>query len=610
MEYPVTEAPAFLEQMIIYEIATKGFTSPKGPESGTFASLAEKIPYLAELGITGIWLSGHQQCDAKHFYNIWTEYACIRPDRLDESLGSPEDFRQMIACAHEYGIRVFLDVITHGVMKDSPLVEEHPDWFQGGSWGMTDFDWYGGHEDLDQWWVSTWVSYVTEYGIDGYRLDVAHYRNDLWALIRKKAREAGRAIAIIAESGPAIRGVTDVIQHGEALSHNWGRNPSSRLYTNVADYCRDRQERREERYDVEICYMDGTVQTTQANAGLSKTRNLQLTGIEYESVPVQEERLGIAYVNQLGILKVEHVYQKKEIQNVKIRDWEGTTWNSNGEGVLEADYQVEYERRKTALYAKFPLRIQDGQYFVIQMSCHDNGWVGFPEGENPYGIQGSRYVAGYASLLAPGIPIFMAGEEFNADYRPIPWHTPGLFGEGEPGEGRWLYGSWLNWEQLEIPEKTAMLEDMKKLITLRKRFSDFIKPCKMGASQRNFCSVDYQSREALPIPYAYEQDGRFLLVAANPWEDREAEVRFELETLLPEGERYHVCVLFGADERKEGLNQEPLTEKLTGKDGELLCGNVTGDPRELSSRSWIIGRDKQPEGGLLVLYLEPMEEKL
>lgn len=87
--------------------------------------------------------------------------------------------KHLVGCAHAHGMKVFLDVITHGVMKDSPLVEEHPDWFLGGYWGMADYDWYGGHAELDEWWVNTWLWYVTEIGVDGFRLDVSHYRNDL-----------------------------------------------------------------------------------------------------------------------------------------------------------------------------------------------------------------------------------------------------------------------------------------------------------------------------------------------------------------------------------------------------------------------------------------------
>ena len=81
----------------------------------------------------------------------------IEPDKLDPSLGTEEQFRGLIAEAHRRGIKVFLDVITHGLMGNSSVIKEHPDWFQGGSWGMTDFDWNGGHTDLDDWWVNIWT---------------------------------------------------------------------------------------------------------------------------------------------------------------------------------------------------------------------------------------------------------------------------------------------------------------------------------------------------------------------------------------------------------------------------------------------------------------------
>ena len=74
--------PEWARDLVIYEIATKGFTSPNGPESGTFNSLKEKLPYLQDLGINAIWLTGHSLSDPKHFYGIWTQYACIEPDKM------------------------------------------------------------------------------------------------------------------------------------------------------------------------------------------------------------------------------------------------------------------------------------------------------------------------------------------------------------------------------------------------------------------------------------------------------------------------------------------------------------------------------------------------
>ena len=134
------ESPSWTKDLIIYEINPKGFTSPDGPETGTFNSLKEKVPYLHDLGINAIWLSGHSWGDHKHFYNIWTQYACIRPDSIEPTLGTPQEFKEMIAEFHRYDIKVFLDVITHRVMSYSPLVKEKPLWFKGGSWNMTDFD--------------------------------------------------------------------------------------------------------------------------------------------------------------------------------------------------------------------------------------------------------------------------------------------------------------------------------------------------------------------------------------------------------------------------------------------------------------------------------------
>ena len=86
----------------------------------------------------------------------------------------------MIDEAHKHGIKIFLDVITHGVMPESPLVKKHPKWFKGGTWGMIDFDWDAHNKELDDWWVKMYTDYVTEFGVDGYRLDLDIHRPDLW----------------------------------------------------------------------------------------------------------------------------------------------------------------------------------------------------------------------------------------------------------------------------------------------------------------------------------------------------------------------------------------------------------------------------------------------
>ena len=453
---------------------------------------------------------------------------------------------------------------------------------------MRDFDWYGGHADLDAWWVDTWLWYIKEFGIDGYRLDVAHYRNDLWALIRRKAADMGKKIVIIAETGPAIPGVTDILQHGEAVSHNHGLNHSFRMLHDAAGYCRDRQIRANERWEVKIFYEDGTIQDSRDSSwfGKSKVPEVIFEGDVTEKIVCAD---GCAsYRIQKGRLRVENIHDEKRIQNIQVINKAGQVWNSSREGVLEVDYTVEYTKAKNKLTVYFPYRIQDGQFLSVQLSCHDDGWVGFPEEESPYAAKGSRYLAGYTTLLAPAIPVFMSGEEFNADYRPLPQLAPGLYGEGEPGKGRWLYGSWIDWEQLKNPEKAAMLEDMKRIIQISRAHPHLIRPGKMGEKTDRFCPVDYDAEEILPIPYCYREENEVLLIAANPDEEKDVWIRLDLSQILQPESRCRVSILFG---------------EAQGDEAEFVENGIN-----LSEHKWLIRRDKTSRGGLLVLKIEEIRK--
>ena len=110
-----------------------------GDGSGTFASMAKRLPYLQELGVNTIWLAGYCQA-TDHFYGVWSVYATNRPDVLDADLGDEVAFKALLDEAHAHGIKILLDVISHGVLDASSLVSEHPEWFSSRSWGMTDYN--------------------------------------------------------------------------------------------------------------------------------------------------------------------------------------------------------------------------------------------------------------------------------------------------------------------------------------------------------------------------------------------------------------------------------------------------------------------------------------
>jgi len=202
-----TPCPSWLRDCIIYELNPRTFTSPQGDGdgsgSGTFQSLIKKLPYLHSLGINLIWMAGQNECDS-HFSNVWTVYAMRDPRKIDETLGTPNDLKELINAVHRQGMRIIGDVVTHGVTLKSSLLKEHPEWFSGGEWGMADFDYT--NEEFRRWWIDLWTATTLSYGFDGWRLDgpngVSSFADVLgvWDKIAWNCNQQGHPILVMGEN--------------------------------------------------------------------------------------------------------------------------------------------------------------------------------------------------------------------------------------------------------------------------------------------------------------------------------------------------------------------------------------------------------------------------
>jgi isoamylase len=110
---------------VIYELHVRGFTRHPSagltPEkAGTYAGLIEKIPYLADLGITAVELMPVFQfdtSDARTGVNYWgySPVSFFAPHRgyssRQDLLGPIDEFRDMVRALHRAGIEVILDVV-------------------------------------------------------------------------------------------------------------------------------------------------------------------------------------------------------------------------------------------------------------------------------------------------------------------------------------------------------------------------------------------------------------------------------------------------------------------------------------------------------------------
>lgn len=114
-------SPIHTSDTIIYEVHVRGFTksSSSGVSDdarGTFAGLIEKVPYLADLGVTVVELLPVYQYDPDEG-NYWgyMPLNLFSPHQAYVRGRSPEaafdEFRRMVKALHAAGIEVILDVV-------------------------------------------------------------------------------------------------------------------------------------------------------------------------------------------------------------------------------------------------------------------------------------------------------------------------------------------------------------------------------------------------------------------------------------------------------------------------------------------------------------------
>lgn len=84
------------------DMSSPGFNDLYG---GTIKGITEKLPYLKELGISGIYLTPIFLSNSNHKYNTF-DYKTIDPD-----FGTDADMRELADKAHEMGIHLMLDAV-------------------------------------------------------------------------------------------------------------------------------------------------------------------------------------------------------------------------------------------------------------------------------------------------------------------------------------------------------------------------------------------------------------------------------------------------------------------------------------------------------------------
>ena len=96
-----------------YELLVYSFADSNGDGIGDFKGIADKLPYLADLGINGLWLSPVQPASSYHGYDVWDYYGI----RSTYEVGG-YTFEDLIEDASGYDIDILMDLVLNHSGRD------------------------------------------------------------------------------------------------------------------------------------------------------------------------------------------------------------------------------------------------------------------------------------------------------------------------------------------------------------------------------------------------------------------------------------------------------------------------------------------------------------
>lgn len=184
---------------------------------GDLAGITRAIEdgYFTNLGINTIWISpitqnplqGFVEYPAPHRkFSGYHGYWPITLSTIDHRFGDPNELNKMVSEAHDKGMNILLDFVSHHVHQDYAMLKTHPDW-------ITSVDLPGKRKNIrlfDEERLTTWFDiflptfnltipevtemvsdsaafWIKEYKIDGFRHDAAkHVPESYWRVLTKK----------------------------------------------------------------------------------------------------------------------------------------------------------------------------------------------------------------------------------------------------------------------------------------------------------------------------------------------------------------------------------------------------------------------------------------
>ncbi|HEY3762879.1 MAG TPA: alpha-amylase family glycosyl hydrolase [Verrucomicrobiae bacterium] len=259
---PARTSPDWLRSGVIYEIFPRDFS-----QAGNLPGVTAKLDDLKKLGVNILWVMPIQPIGEKarkgEFGSPYSirDYYAINPD-----YGTLDDYKALVAQAHQRGMKVIMDLVANHTAWDSVMMTNHdfykqdsagnvippvPGWSDVAGLNYT-------NPQLRAYMIAMMKYWVQTCDIDGFRCDVAYMvPTDFWEQARTELEKIKPDIMMLAEASkpelftnafdidydwPLLGTMNKVIEEGAPASdiqHTWeyqrAQFPKNALHMQISD---------------------------------------------------------------------------------------------------------------------------------------------------------------------------------------------------------------------------------------------------------------------------------------------------------------------------------------------------------------------------------------
>jgi cyclomaltodextrinase / maltogenic alpha-amylase / neopullulanase len=261
-QLPARTSPAWLRDGVVYEIFPRDFSA-----AGNLDAITARLDELKDLGVTILWtMPIHPIGEKGRKGGFGSPYSIKDYYAVDPQYGTVDDFKRLVAQAHQRNMKVIMDLVANHTAWDSVMMQ-HPEYYMQNAEGKVISpqpawsDVAGlnyNNPKLRDYMITMMKYWVQSCDVDGFRCDVAwNVPTDFWEEARAQLDSVKPDIVMLAEASkpellvkafdvdyafPMLSTLNEVLINGAPASHlraTWEESqrqfPRESLHMRVSD---------------------------------------------------------------------------------------------------------------------------------------------------------------------------------------------------------------------------------------------------------------------------------------------------------------------------------------------------------------------------------------